>query len=188
MRIAIFGGSFNPIHTGHALMAQTVAESGLADEVWMMVSPQNPWKDEANLMDEKKRMELVRLAVNEIPGVEASDFEFSLPKPSFTYATLRALQTAYPQHQFLLLIGSDNWNAFSKWRNWEEILSGFELLIYQRPDVPARGPFPEGVHLLDNVPQMMVSSTYIRRRIADGKSLRFLVPEAIREHLERKPE
>lgn len=179
MRIAVFGGSFNPIHTGHAVMAQEVMRSGDVDQVWLMVSPQNPWKEERGLMPEEERLRLVRLVAEDIPGVEASDFEFRLPRPSYTYATLRALREKWPEHEFILLIGSDNWNAFSKWRNWKEILSGFEVLIYQRPDCPVSGDLPQNVKLLKDVPLMLVSSTYIRELMAKGESIRYLVPDKV---------
>lgn len=179
MRVAVFGGSFNPIHTGHALIASSVAESGEADEVWLMVSPQNPLKQDRMLMPEIVRFRLAAKVTEMCKGVKASDFEFHLPRPSYTYNTLCKLKENFPEDQFILLIGSDNWKIFDKWMNSDKIISEFGVLIYQRPDDPATGPFPEGVKVIDNVPQMLVSSTLIRERLKKGKDIRFLVPDVI---------
>jgi len=186
MRIAVFGGSFNPIHTGHAMIAMTAAEESDIDEVWLMVSPRNPLKEESSLMDERERLHMARLVARECKGVEASDFEFGLPRPSYTYKTLCALREKYPEHDFRLLIGSDNWIGFEKWRDPEKIISEFGVIIYQRPDCKAEGPFPVGVRLLENVPMMMISSSYIRERIVEGKPIRFLVPDSVADYLKKE--
>ena len=185
MRIAIFGGSFNPVHTGHTLMASEVAKSGIADEVWMMVSPQNPLKSDSSLMPEGDRLKLVKLVAQECEGVRASDFEFGLPRPSYTYNTLCRLREHYPEHDFKILIGSDNWHLFDRWRDSERIISEFGVIIYQRPDDKVEGPFPEGVTLLENLPMMLISSTYIREQMDQGKDIRFLVPDVVYKELQR---
>lgn len=181
MRIVIFGGSFNPIHVGHLIIAETVSQLPDVDEVWIMVSPQNPLKQQSELAPEETRLKLVEKSLKSIKGVKASDFEFSLPRPSYTYKTLCELKKHYPQHEFRILIGSDNWELFSKWRNPEEILHQFGVIIYQRPDCPASGPFPDGVEVVEDVPLMLLSSTYIRNKIKDGKDVRFMVPDVIYE-------
>lgn len=186
MRIVVFGGSFNPVHTGHAMIASVVAGRDDVDEVWMMVSPQNPFKADMRLMPEQERLRLVRLMAKETDGIEASDFEFGLPRPSYTYKTLCALRDAYPEHSFRLLVGSDNWRQFDRWRNPDEIVKEFGVLIYQRPDDPVEGPFPEGVELLKDVPMMMISSSYIRERLKAGKSVRFMVPDEVERELRRE--
>lgn len=183
MRIAVFGGSFNPIHTGHCIIASTVASQPDIDEVWLMVSPQNPFKDEKELMSEKDRLKLAELAVSECPGVKVCDLEFSLPKPSYTYKTLLALRNKYPEHEFILLIGSDNWKVFQGWKDYDKILSEFEIVIYQRPDSKVSGPFPNGVKLLEDVPVMFMSSSYIRNRLRHGERIDYLVPDNIKEKL-----
>ena len=188
MRIAVFGGSFNPIHTGHAIIASTTAQSGLVDEVWIMVSPQNPLKADKTLMPEEERLRLARMVASECPGVKASDFEFTLPRPSYTYNTLCHLRQKWPEHDFTLLIGSDNWNLFHRWKDWKRIIDEFGVIIYQRPDAKADPPFPERVELMEDVPMMMVSSTLIRRLMAEGRDFRFLVPDIIYKELKEKEE
>ena len=186
MRIAIFGGSFNPVHTGHAIIASTVARQEYVDEVWMMVSPQNPLKADKTMMPEEERLQLVRLVADETEGVYGSDFEFGLPRPTYTYNTLCRLRETYPQHEFTLLIGSDNWRIFSRWRNSLNIIEEFGVIIYQRPDTPVEGPFPRGVRLLDNVPLMLISSSYIRDCIRSGEDIRFLVPDVVYDKIKER--
>lgn len=185
MRIAIFGGSFNPVHIGHVIIAKTVAESGLVDEVWMMVSPENPLKSGKRMLGEEERFRLVGKTLKDCKGVKASDFEFSLPRPTFTYHTLCELKKRYPKDEFMLLIGSDNWELFNKWRDPERILREFGVIIYQRPDVPVKGPFPKGVEALDGVPMVMLSSTYIRESLEKGRDIRYLVPAEVYEDIEK---
>ena len=162
--IAIFGGSFNPVHYGHVAIAKSVVESGLVDEVWLMVSPRNPLKEESDLMPDDQRLALVRKAVEGIEGVKACDFEFHMPKPSYTYLTLRRLRKAYPDVEFSLLIGADNWLIFEKWKNAEEILLSTPIIIYPRKgseiDVAT---LPPNVTFLD-MPLYNISSTEIRKK------------------------
>ncbi|MDE6296247.1 MAG: nicotinate-nucleotide adenylyltransferase [Muribaculaceae bacterium] len=183
MNIVVFGGSFNPVHTGHAMMASVVASLNDVDEVWMMVSPQNPLKISKELMDENDRFRLVKMVADISNSVVASDFEFTLSRPSYTYKTLKALKENFPEHNFKLLIGSDNWKDFNLWRDTDKIIKEFGVIIYQRPDVPVSGPFPEGVRLLDNVPMMLISSTYIREALKQGRDVRFMVPDIIYDEL-----
>jgi len=132
MQIAIYGGSFNPVHFGHVGLAKWVVEHTDIDEVWLMVSPNNPLKSPRELAPEEERLAGVRKAIEGIPGLCASDFEFHLPRPSYTANTLRELQKAYPQHKFSLLIGEDNWQIFDRWREHDYILQHFPILIYPR--------------------------------------------------------
>lgn len=177
MRIALYGGSFDPIHTGHTMIARYVADSGIADAVWLMVSPQNPWKQESDMASEADRLAMARLATASIGNVEVSDFEMHLPRPSYTIDTLHALREAYPQHSFRLIIGADNWRDFSGWRNAEEILSDYGVIVYPRPGVSmtsspgASLPSPEEgrtVILPSTAPLSDVSSTLIRERLKAG--------------------
>lgn len=183
MNVVVFGGSFNPVHTGHAMIASVVASLKEVDEVWMMVSPQNPLKENAELMDENVRLNLVSKIAEITPGVKASDFEFHLPRPSYTYKTLSSLKERYPDNNFQLLIGSDNWKDFSRWRDTDKIIKEFGVLIYQRPDCPVTGPYPEGVRVLENVPMILLSSTYIRKLLKEGEEIRFMVPDIIYDQL-----
>ena len=132
MKIGIYGGSFNPVHFGHVGLAKWVIENTDLDELWLMVSPNNPLKPAGILAPEEERLAAVREAVKDIPHVIASDFEFALPRPSYTANTLRALQAAYPQHEFTLLIGEDNIAIFSQWREYEYILANYRVFVYPR--------------------------------------------------------
>lgn len=182
-RVAIYGGSFNPIHRGHIAVAQSVVSEGLADEVWLMVSPHNPLKPAADLMPESVRYELAQAAVADVDGVCASDFEFHLPRPSYTWRTLAALETAYPDTAFTLLIGSDNWQIFPRWAHHDELLTRYGLIIYPRPDYPVRSEeLPPQAHLL-NAPLFPHSSTEIRDRLRRGLDVTALVPSAVAERL-----
>ena len=131
-RIGIFGGSFNPIHLGHTALAAYICELGLVDEVWLMVSPQNPLKQDLTLLDEQERLAMARLAVAPYPTLKASDFEFTLPRPSYTYHTLQALRAAYPDYAFSLIIGEDNWRCFDRWYRGEDIARETSIIVYPR--------------------------------------------------------
>ena len=133
-KVGIFGGSFNPIHLGHTALAAAICDRGLVDEVWFMVSPQNPFKVDEELMDEERRLAMVRLAVVGDERLRASDFEFTLPRPSYTSVTLRALTDAYPDTEFSLIIGEDNWDAFDLWHEADYILTHHPIIVYPRAD------------------------------------------------------
>lgn len=133
-KVGIFGGSFNPIHLSHTALAAAICDRGLVDEVWFMVSPQNPFKVDEELLDEQRRLTMVRLAVAGDERLRASDFEFTLPRPSYTSVTLRALTDAYPDTEFSLIIGEDNWDAFDRWHEADYILTHHPIIVYPRAD------------------------------------------------------
>ena len=135
MRIGIFGGTYNPIHLGHTALASYICNLGLVDEVWLMVSPQNPFKQDHQLLDEAVRLRLATLAVQDFPRLRASDFEFHLPRPSYTYVTLQELTRTCPDDTFSLIIGADNWEKFPGWRNADDILARYPLIVYPRETV-----------------------------------------------------
>ncbi|MDE6479949.1 MAG: nicotinate-nucleotide adenylyltransferase [Muribaculaceae bacterium] len=172
MNIGIFGGSFDPIHEGHANLAKYVLDHTDLDEVWLMVSPLNPLKPQGYVATNEQRLEMARLAVEGIPGIRVSDFEFHLPIPSYTYKTLTELKKSYPDHDFRLIIGGDNWADFDKWKNPDEILKEFSIIIYPRPNesiIPStQNPTynTQNVTILDNAPKMPISSTQIRHLLA----------------------
>lgn len=174
MKIGIFGGSFDPIHAGHVSLAKYVLDHTDLDEVWLMVSPLNPLKPQGYVATDEERFDMARLTVEGIPGIRVSDFEFHLPIPSYTYKTLTELKKAYPDHEFHLIIGGDNWANFNRWRNPEEILSEFGIIVYPRPGQSLealsenRKRKTENVTILDGAPQMPVSSTHIRDLIKDN--------------------
>lgn len=187
MRIALFGGSFNPIHVGHLAIADAVVQQGLADEVWLMVSPQNPLKQQADLAPEEERLRWAAHAVAEgHSGVKACDYEFHLPRPSYTYLTLRHLRTDFPQHEFLLCIGADNWACFDRWREPEEILSHHSIIVYPREGYSKdsdnyrkdSGSSTGRIHWLD-CKLIRVSSTEIRQRLSRNENIEGLVPQSL---------
>lgn len=168
--IGIFGGSFNPIHTGHIALAQAVQKQCGLDEVWLMVSPQNPLKrNDTDLLADDLRLEMAQKALEGVEGVKACDYEFHLPKPSYTWNTLQNLSKDYPDDTFILLIGGDNWAHFQRWRHWKDILWHHDIIVYPR------GEYPGTI----DVPLLPVSSTEIRERIRKGESIESLVPAKI---------
>ena len=179
IKTGIFGGSFNPIHNGHVALASRILKEAGLDEVWFLVTPQNPWKNECDLLEDDKRLELVRMALEGHPGLVASDFEFHLPKPSYTWNTLQALSAAFPDRRFTLLIGGDNWERFAHWYEHDKILAAYEIAIYPRKgSMIDRRSLPANVRLL-RTRLINVSSTEIRQRIHDGLSVEGMVPPAI---------
>lgn len=176
-KIGIYGGSFNPVHFGHIGLAKWVVEHTDLDEVWLMVSPNNPLKDQSLLVDEKDRLSEVKRAIKGIAGLSASDFEFALPRPSYTANTFRELNKAYPEHQFSLIIGEDNWRIFHLWREWEFIRQHFPIFVYPRREgtqTPKRENMNmeqnENVTFLSNAPYFDISSTEIRRKQSNANS------------------
>lgn len=176
---ALFGGSFNPIHRGHVALAHHVLQSGWADEVWLMVSPQNPLKESGVLLPEAFRYELAQRAVSDVDGLQACDFEFGLPRPSYTWQTLEALGEKYPERRFRLMIGADNWNCFPHWARHEDLLRHYDILVYPRPghELPSVG-LPPRVHVID-APLLDISSTDIRRAVLEGRPVDHLLPAKI---------
>jgi nicotinate-nucleotide adenylyltransferase len=183
MKIGLYFGSFNPIHIGHLIIASYVANHSDVDKVWMMVSPQNPLKHSSTLLNEYHRLHLVKLAVEDDPKLVVSDFEFKLPKPSYTIDTLTFLKEKYPQHSFSVIIGSDSFQNISRWKNHEILLRDFDIYIYKRPGYEVEITTPN-LYLL-NAPLLEISSTEIRKLIADNGSIRYLVPEKVREEIEQ---
>lgn len=179
-RIGIFGGSFNPIHVGHIAIARELLTLARLDEVWFLVSPLNPFKKMAtDLLDDDKRLLLTQRALLGEARLKASDYEFHLPKPSYTWNTLQHLQADYPDKQFVLIIGADNWLAFDRWAHPDYILSHFDIAVYARPDCPIdAASLPPRVHLY-NMGLFDVSSTAIRERIRRGQTISGIVPTAI---------
>ena len=191
MNIGLFGGSFNPIHNGHVRLAKSLLQEAALDEVWFLVSPQNPFKQDQQLLDDDKRLQLVRLALKEEPQLMASDFEFHLPKPSYTWNTLQALEQEYPERKFTLLIGGDNWEAFDKWYRYEDILKRYPIIVYPREGSKVSDAKSEVSEIqIVETPLINISSTQIRQRLQEGKSVRGLVNTEVamvieQEHLYR---
>lgn len=177
-KVGIFGGSFNPIHTGHIALAKSLCQQAGLDEVWLMVSPMNPFKKEAtDLLTDKLRLEMAEQAIADEPKLKACDYEFHMPKPSYTWHTLQALSHDFPHVSFTLLIGGDNWASFGKWFHHEDILSHYPIVVYPRKGCDI-GKVPSGVTIVET-PLLNISSTEIRQRIKEGKSIHGMVPDCI---------
>jgi nicotinate-nucleotide adenylyltransferase len=173
--VGLFGGSFNPIHYGHVAIAQAVLKQCGLDEVWLMVSPQNPLKQQADLLEDGLRLEMAQKALEGVEGVKACDYEFHLPKPSYTWNTLQHLSKDYPDCRFYLLIGGDNWAHFERWRHWKDILRQYDVIVYPRDQYQGTV----------DVPLLPVSSTEIRQRVRAGESIKGLVPDQIISDVEK---
>jgi nicotinate-nucleotide adenylyltransferase len=178
--IGIYGGSFNPIHTGHISLAKLLIKNHSLDEIWFVVSPLNPFKTAAtDLLEDDVRLEMTRIALEKEDRLVACDYEFHLSKPSYMWNTLRHLSADYPEFKFTLIIGADNWVAFDRWYHAGDILDNYDVLVYPRQDSPIdRTTMPVNVKLTDT-PLFNISSTEIRNRINRGESLKGLVPENI---------
>lgn len=196
MRIGLFFGSFNPIHVGHLIIANTMATTTDLEQVWFVVSPQNPFKKTKSLLHEFDRLDMVERAIADNSRLKATNIEFSMPKPSYTIDTLIRLSEKYPQHTFRLIMGEDNLAQFANWKNHEKILEYYGLTVYPRPRRDDRyagaGPATESlfkthpnVRLVD-APLLDISATYIRDCIRANRSIRYMVPDVVEEMIERK--
>ncbi len=183
MKIGLYFGSFNPVHTGHCIIASHMVQNTDLDQVWMVVSPQNPFKTSGNLLNEYHRLHLVKLATEGETDIRASDIEFHLPRPSYTIDTLTYLQERHPAHQFSIIMGSDGLQNMGKWKNAELLLKKYTLQVYQRPGFPVAA-LPGANIEVASAPLLEISATHIREMIKSGKSIRYLVPDKVREEIE----
>ncbi|MCM1377731.1 MAG: nicotinate (nicotinamide) nucleotide adenylyltransferase [Clostridium sp.] len=191
MRIAIYGGTFDPPHRGHIAVAHSVIEQKLADKTWLLVSPLNPLKDGQKISSEADRLAMAELSTRGIEGVEVSDFEFSLPRPSYSIATLRKLKDAYPEHEFRMLIGADNIKDFHRWKEPEAILTEFGLIVYPRPgatigkeEIEANVSSNRGrIEILENVARYDISSTEIRQKIQQGEDISDIINPEVEKYI-----
>jgi nicotinate-nucleotide adenylyltransferase len=163
IKTGLYGGTFNPIHTGHIQLSQALLDAHLLDEMWLLVSPQNPFKVNQKLLDDNARLKLAQLAVKNIPNIKVSDYEFHLPRPSYMVHTLEHLRQDFPEKEFILIIGADNWERFPHWYKYEEILAHHRLIVYPRPGFELKD-IPAGVTIADT-PLIDISSTEIRENI-----------------------
>lgn len=182
-KTGLFFGSFNPVHVGHMIIANYMVTQTELEEVWLVVSPQNPFKKAGSLARDHDRLHLVKLAIGDTPGLRASNVEFDLPKPSYTIDTLAVLRDKYPGRAFSLIMGGDNLPTLPKWKNYEIILRDFDVYVYNRPGYEA-GELAEHPRVsFHEAPLMNLSATYIRRAIKAGHSVRYLVPDAVAAEL-----
>lgn len=179
MKIGLFFGSFNPVHSGHMVIAQYMAEFTDLDQVWLVVSPQNPFKTKATLLPDIHRLALVKEAIGDYRKLKASNIEFKLPKPSYTVVTLAHLNEKYPQHTFALLLGSDNLETFHKWKNYEQILAEHELYVYPRKGNTGGDLLHHKSLKVVDAPLMEISASFIRNAIKNKMDVRYMMPEAV---------
>jgi nicotinate-nucleotide adenylyltransferase len=186
MKVGLYFGSFNPIHHGHLIIANYILQHTELDQLWFVVTPQNPLKPAGTLLNEYHRLYLVGLAVEGENKLKASDIEFKLPKPSYTVDTLAYLEEKYPTYEFSIVMGSDSFQNLSKWKNYAHILANYPLYIYRRPQHETMPGYPgaKKIEILD-APLLPISATHIRKNIKEGKSIRYLVPDAVREEIGR---
>lgn len=184
MKIGIMGGSYNPIHVGHAIIANYMIQNTDLDQLWLMVSPENPFKAGMNMAAESHRLRMAELVTRRLDKVITSAFEFSLPRPSYTVDTLRALRKKFPNDELYLIIGADNWAAFDKWKSPQEILENYHIFIYPRYgyDVVIPDQYKDRVMLVD-APLIEVSSSHIRQKLAAYENMCFYLPEDVYEYI-----
>jgi len=185
MNIGLYFGSFNPIHIGHLIIANHVLNETPIEKTWFVVSPQNPLKESRSLLNEFDRLHLVRLATQDDNRIKCSDIEFNLPKPSYTTNTLAFLSEKYPEHKFAIIMGSDSYQNLAKWKNYETIIANYPIYVYKREGAEIIKSF-ENEPIILNAPIIQISASQIRENIKSGKSIRYLVPEIVREEIETR--
>lgn len=184
MKIGLYFGSFNPVHNGHLIIASYVINCTDLNQVWLVISPQNPFKPSSTLLNEYHRLHLVQSAVDGENKIKACNIEFQLPKPSYTVDSLAFLSEKYPQHQFAIIMGSDSFCNLSKWKNYSFIIKNHPLYIYERQGFKIENTLDADIHIL-KAPLLQISSTHIRQLIKQNKSIRFMVPDIVKEEIEK---
>jgi nicotinate-nucleotide adenylyltransferase len=186
MKIGLFFGSFNPVHVGHLIVANVMATTTDLEQVWMVVSPQNPFKKNKSLLHEFDRLTMVEKAIADNHKLKATDVEFSMPRPSFTIDTLLKLQERHPQHEFRLIIGEDNLGQFGNWKNYGQILEQFGLYVYPRPNsAPSDFKQHPNVRIIE-APLLDISATFVRNALKNNQSVRYMVPDVVEEYIRWK--
>ena len=185
MHIGLYFGSFNPIHIGHLIIANHILNEAEVEKIWFVVSPQNPFKESNSLLNEYDRLHLVRLAVQDDNRIRCSDIEFTLSKPSYTSNTMAFLSEKHPKHKFSIIMGSDSYENIIKWRNYETIVDNYDIYVYKRKNYETKKVISKSVTFL-NAPLIEISASQIREYIKAGKSIRYLVPEVVREEIESR--
>ncbi|OAQ39263.1 nicotinic acid mononucleotide adenylyltransferase [Pedobacter psychrophilus] len=186
MKIGLFFGSYNPIHTGHLIIANYMANHTNLDKVWLVVSPHNPLKEKKDLIQVYDRLEMAKLAIDDTQNISVSDVELKLAQPSYTIDTLTLLKEIYPEHQFVLIMGSDNLKSFKKWKNYELILRDYHIYVYPRPGFANSDLENHPSITITETPLMELSSTFIRKSIAENKDVKFFLPDEVINFIESK--
>ena len=184
MKIGLYFGSFNPVHVAHLIIANHILNETDVEKVWFVVSPRNPFKQEATLLNEYHRLHLVRIATQDDLRIKASDIEFSLPKPSYTSVTLAYLADKYPEHQFVIIMGSDSFQNLHKWKNHEVIIKNYPVYVYKRPGFEIENSLGARLNLLE-APLLELSSTQLRKYLREGKSVRYMIPDSVLEEINK---
>jgi nicotinate-nucleotide adenylyltransferase len=185
MNVGLYFGSFNPIHVGHLIIANFMVQNTGMNQVWFVVSPQNPLKKSGSLLNEYHRLYLVQVSIEDEPSLKATDIEFRLPKPSYTIDTLTYLGEKFPQHKFSVIMGSDSYQNLQAWKNYEQLIKNYPIFVYHRPGFAVDKNYEGGFFNFVKAPLLEISSTYIRKVINEGKSIRYLVTEKVRDEIER---
>jgi nicotinate-nucleotide adenylyltransferase len=185
MYIGLYFGSFNPIHVGHLIIAQHCLEHTDLKEIWLVVSPQNPFKASQTLLNEQHRLRMVQVAIENEPRLRASNIEFKLPKPSYTIHTLTHLKEKYPQHKFAIIMGSDGFQNIDRWKNGTQILNNYDIYVYPRPGAAISSEGLPANVIEVSAPLLNISSTHIRKLIGLRKSIRYLVTDEVKEEIEK---
>ena len=184
MKVGLFFGSFNPVHTGHMIIANYMINFTDLDQVWIVVSPQSPFKQKKSLAKDYDRLHLVNLAIGDLTSIRSSKIEFDLPKPSYTIDTLAYLHEKYPETEFALIMGGDNLHSLPKWKNYEQIIENHKIYVYKRPSYPLGNLEDHQQVILAEAPLLDISASYIRNCIKNGKSIRYLVPDAVYNYID----
>lgn len=185
-KVGLFFGSFNPVHIGHLIIANYMAHFTDLEEVWFVVSPQNPFKEKKSLGNMYDRLEMVNLAIENSDRLRASDIEFHLPQPSYTIDTLVHLSEKYPNNEFVLIMGEDNLAGLHKWKNADILLRDYKIIVYPRPGYDGGDLKQHPSVTLTDTPVMELSSTFLRKAIKDGKNIQFFTPEKVLEFMDKK--
>lgn len=184
-KIGLYFGSFNPIHHGHLIIAMHMINESLVEQVWFVVSPQNPLKKSNSLLNEYQRLYMVQLSIEGESRLRASDIEFRLPRPSYTIDTLTYLKEKYPEKDFSIILGSDSYLNLDKWKNYEVLKRDFSFLIYQRPGFIIEKDLLPIHHTLTMAPMLDLSASFIRNALKQGKNIKYLVPDLVKEEIEK---
>lgn len=180
--IGILGGSFNPVHVGHMILASYLSQWGYVDEVWLTLSPRNPLKDPSELIPDLRRLAMLNIAVKGSANIDICDIELSMPRPSYTVRTLELLRERNPDKKFKLIIGSDNWRNFDRWREPQKILDEFGVIVYLRPGYPVAKSNVEGLEIA-NAPLLDISSTFVRQAISRGRDMNYFLPAGVYKYI-----
>lgn len=180
--IGILGGSYNPVHSGHMMLASFLAQWGYVDQVWLTLSPRNPLKNPGDLLPDLKRLTMLNIALRGARSLDVCDIELTMPTPSYTINTLDLLASCHPDKRFKLIIGSDNWAIFDKWKDSQRILDEYGVIVYPRPGYPVAQGHVDGMEVVD-APTVNLSSTFIRNAIAKGRNMEYFLPAGVYKYI-----